>query len=317
MHWIAVTVSSIVVTIVAIWNIYREHTQPSKAPGNGSEDGVIRSKNWIRIMSWITGIIAAIILVVLAIEKPSWITGSIAVIAGITVVVLSIHQERKQRPKGAKGMSTRHLICGILASVLLLWVIYKTPRLHLRTVVDYGKWKAPCCMKEELRTVDIVRGAFGKKAQHNLHSIMDANSMYCVSVQNEGPSVANHVAITLPDVNHVEVMREGKEPEEVSASEVIPLGKIKSKEEVCINAWATCPVSRHNATGVAIFNESGTAPIYVRTPVGAIARWINLHITRRAVSILIVVALFCVFAHWATKKLIEMSSQAFRRLKGK
>lgn len=217
------------------------------------------------------------------------------------IVIAGGKKDKVNKIMHKERMPKRYLICGILGTILLLWVIYKTPRLDLQTIVDYQTWKAPDCLKQELRTID--------EAQHKLDPIIDANSMYCILVRNEGRSVATHVALTVPDTNYVEVMREGKNPEEIPPSELIPLGDIQIEEQICVNAWATCPVSRHNARGVAIFNELGTAPLYVRTPVGAIARWINKYITARVLLILIVVALVCVFVYWPIKRFVLIVKQ--------
>jgi len=197
---------------------------------------------------------------------------------------------KKRTPK-------RYLICGIVTLVLLLlfWVIFTTPRLNLQTVVDYHNWEAPQCVKAGLRTIG--------GGQQKIRSVIDANSMYCILVRNESQSAAEHVALTIPDADHIEITRGGKGPQEIPPSGVIPLGKIQVKDEIRVNAWAACRASRYNAAGVAVYNELGTAPLYVRTPVGAISRWINKYITVRVVLISIIVGLVLALAYWLIKRI--------------
>ena len=209
-------------------------------------------------------------------------------------------EETKKNRSGKEayreGIPKRLWICALLIIMILilLWIDYKTYCLDLQASVGHYMWKPPYYLTQELGTVE--------ESKQNRYHIMDSNSMYCIMVRNDGAEIVNHVVMTIPDVNYVEVMREGKNPEEIRPSEMITLEKLQVEEEICVIAWAASPLSRYNAKRVAIYNEDGKAPLYIKTPIGAIALLINKYITKRVVLFLIVGILACLALCMSIKK---------------
>ncbi|HCO93376.1 MAG TPA: hypothetical protein DIU00_05400 [Phycisphaerales bacterium] len=111
-------------------------------------------------------------------------------------------------------------------------------------------------------------------------------------------------------------MREGKNPEEIRPSEMITLEKLQVEEEICVIAWASRPLSRCNAKRVAIYNEEGKAPLYIKVPVGAIAFLINKYITKRLVLFLFFGILSCIMLCMSIKKCFRIYRLALNNSAG-
>ena len=166
-------------------------------------------------------------------------------------------------------------ILGIGAIVGILWYLRLIGVPRVSAIVDCGYWTTPCCIVEEIKSSP----SKSFDLEDDPANLFDAESMYHILVRNKRGPVARGVEVQIPYAYYIEVIEKGEPNErwQLPSTEGIwyPLGSIKSKHKVEVNAWTRIAPDRKHASTILISYEGGHVPPYVKTPVKPLAGCVN------------------------------------------
>ena len=126
----------------------------------------------------------------------------------------------------------------------------------------------------------------------------EANNVesYTIEVENNGDTTSNRIILEIEDAKYVQYQNHGKERTVTGDfrgddCRIAPMGRLEPDGRILANAWVICSVSPEGCFKITQ-EYHGDVPLYMKTPVGRVAAWVNkpLHI-----SLVLVFMLFLVF----------------------
>lgn len=150
----------------------------------------------------------------------------------------------------------------VSACALVLIFVVATPAPGLVAIVDCVHWKSPDAVARGLATINV----------------RDWCSMYNIGLRTNNVEGVEKSTLKLPEACLIEVKKDNVK-ETHKDQEIVLLPSLAFGEQIDIKAWATCKADRPNAKRVRITHLGGRpAQLDVRTPVRALAQWLNQHV---------------------------------------
>lgn len=210
----------------------------------------------------------------------------------------------------------------------------------LMAIANGGNWSAPFYVEEELIFMqkvshacerlkagmpddDAVKKAFPKvheftsKAISQIEplepceadNVKSLRAMYAIEIQNNGGRTSNRILLEITDADAKYVRYENYGKNETVTDDfrddkcrIVSMGRLEPEGRILANAWVISPVSQDGGFKITQENRQKNVPLYMETPVGSIAGWVNKHLYVSLVLMLFFVFVSCYVTYWVAMK---------------
>lgn len=239
-------------------------------------------------------------------------------------------------------------ILAILGVVLII-ITWLEP--DLEAIANGGNWKAPLDVEKELKGIvqvnntcnDLKKEVVDPKFYAAFPDINDLSckiireieelspyeadnvgwlrTMYTIEVDNKGDITSNTLILEISDAKYVQYVKyekKGSEEQNFRDHEcrIVPMGQLEPKARIVAKAWVICSVSQEGCFKIRQEGR-GDVPLYIKTPVGRVAEWVNkpTHIILVLVLMLFFVSVCCFSTYWMSLKLFRKQSSPAQKQK--
>ncbi len=148
-------------------------------------------------------------------------------------------------------------------------ILFISPEPDLKATANGGKWEAPLDVVEKLKVT----------AQDEASNIESLKTMYAIEVQNNGETKSNRILLEIMDAKYVQYENHGKsgtlkESFRDDKCRVVPMGRLEKDGKIFANAWVISSVTPDGCFKI-VQEDHGDVPLYMKTPVGKCAAWVN------------------------------------------
>ena len=173
----------------------------------------------------------------------------------------------------------KYFIVGILVTLAIIFIAFLVYRRNempksplVASVVDFGYWKAPFYVEEELKGMQKVSHSCEsfkkvmpaddtfKKTFSEVHefsseiiseierlepceadNVTHLKSIHSILVKNDGSKVCEDLKIIFQDAKYIEFKKEGEKRQKFQNIILVKMGDLDSSVTIEIDVWATCP----------------------------------------------------------------------------